>query len=131
MKTATFLALAAVGKLAAAHATFQEMLVNGKSSGSTGVRGTSNQNNPIYSTADALASDMMICKGGSKVAGSVSVKSGDKLTLQWHHNNPASAGDQDEPIASVCYSVCTYYIMTNHGAVSQGPHHRLGGEGFD
>lgn len=103
MKTTTFLALAAVGKLAAAHATFQEMLVNGKSQGSTGVRGTSNENNPIYSTATELASDMMICKGGSKVAGSISVASGDKLTLQWHHNNPSSgAGDKDEPIAEVC-----------------------------
>ncbi|KAK7189345.1 hypothetical protein DPSP01_012387 [Paraphaeosphaeria sporulosa] len=100
MKTTTFLALAAVGKLAAAHATFQEMLVNGKSQGSTGVRGTSNQNNPIYSTAEELASDMIICKGGSKVTGSVSVASGDKLTLQWHHNNPMSSGDGDEPIAS-------------------------------
>ncbi|KAL5382014.1 hypothetical protein PMIN06_010794 [Paraphaeosphaeria minitans] len=99
MKTTMFLALAAIGKLAAAHATFQEMLVNGKSQGSTGVRGTSNQNNPIYSTADELASDMIICKGGSKVAGSVSVASGDKLTLQWHHNNPMSSGDGDEPIA--------------------------------
>lgn len=101
MKTTTFLTLAAVGKLAAAHATFQEMLVNGKSQGSTGVRASSNQNNPIYSTASGLASDMMICKGGSKVAGSVSVASGDKLTLQWHHNNPASSGDADEPIAAV------------------------------
>lgn len=101
MKTTTFLALAAVGKLAAAHATFQEMLVNGKSQGTTGVRGTSNQNNPIYSTASELASDMMICKGGAKVSGSVKVASGDKLTLQWHHNNPASAGDSDEPIAQV------------------------------
>ncbi|KAF2015551.1 carbohydrate-binding module family 1 protein [Aaosphaeria arxii CBS 175.79] len=101
MKTATFLAFAAIGKLAAAHATFQEMLVNGKSQGSTGVRGTSDQNNPILSTAADLASDMMICKGGSKVAGSVSVASGDKLTLQWHHNNPSSgAGDADEPIAA-------------------------------
>lgn len=103
MKTATFLTLAAVGKLAAAHCTFQEMLVNGKSQGTTGVRGTSNQNNPIYSTADELASDMMICKGGSSVTGQVSVASGDKLTLQWHHNNPSSgSGDADEPIAAVC-----------------------------
>ncbi|KAF1964741.1 hypothetical protein BU23DRAFT_547168 [Bimuria novae-zelandiae CBS 107.79] len=100
MKTTTFLALAAVGKLAAAHATFQEMLVNGKSFGNTGVRGTSNQNNPIYSTAAELASDMMICKGGVKATGSVSVASGDKLTLQWHHNNPMSSGDGDEPIAA-------------------------------
>jgi cellulase len=101
MKTATFLALAAVGKLAAAHATFQEMLVNGKSQGATGVRGTSNENNPIYSTSSDLASDMMICKGGSKVAGSVSVASGDKLTLQWHHSRPMISGEADEPIADV------------------------------
>ncbi|PVH97496.1 carbohydrate-binding module family 1 protein [Periconia macrospinosa] len=101
MKTATFLTLAAAGKLAAAHATFQEMLVNGQSFGTTGVRGSSNANNPILSTASNLASEMMVCKGGSKVSGTVSVKSGDKLTLQWHHNNPSSgSGDKDEPIAA-------------------------------
>jgi cellulase len=100
MKTATFLAIAAAGKLAAAHATFQEMLVNGRSFGNQGVRGSSNGNNPILSTSGNLASDMMICKGGSKVGGSVSVASGDKLTLQWHHNNPPTSGDKDEPIAA-------------------------------
>lgn len=107
MKTATFLTLATVGKLAAAHATFQEMLVNGRSFGSTGVRGSSNGNNPILSTQGNLGSDMMICKGGSKVSGSVSVASGDRLTLQWHHNNPSSgSGDIDEPIAKVCLCAC-------------------------
>lgn len=99
MKTSTFLAIAAAGKLAAAHATFQEMFINGKSQGTTGVRGTSNANGPIYSNAQELGSDMMICKGGAKVAGSVKVASGDKLTLQWHHNNPASPGDSEDPIA--------------------------------
>ena len=90
---------------------FVEMLVNGKSQGSTGVRGTSNQNNPIYSTAENLASDMMVCKGGEKVTGQVKVAGGDKLTLQWHHNNPMSSGDSDEPIAAVCPSILGAYEM--------------------
>ncbi|CAI6336163.1 unnamed protein product [Periconia digitata] len=118
MKTSTFLTLAVAGKLAAAHATFQEILVNGQSSGRTGVRGSSNANNPIYSTSGNLASDMMICKGGSKVSGTVNVKSGDKVTLQWHHNDPSSgSGDKDEPIAQSHKGPIIVWVAT---AASEG-----------
>jgi cellulase len=97
MRTAAAFILAAA-ELVAGHATFQFIAKNGGAQSTTGVRGTSNQNNPILSTADALASDMMICKGGAAVAGSFEVAGGDKLQLQWHHDNPV--GTSDEPIAA-------------------------------
>jgi cellulase len=99
MRTAAAFILAAA-ELVAGHATFQNIAKNGGAQSTTGVRGTSNQNNPILSTADALASDMMICKGGDAVAGSFEVAGGDKLQLQWHHNQGPASGDADEPIAA-------------------------------
>lgn len=102
MKTGAFIALAAA-ELAAGHATFQYMAKAGGEQTATGVRGTSDQNNPILSTAENLASDMMICKGGTAAAGQFEVAGGEKLTLQWHHNTGTDgAGDEDEPIAPVC-----------------------------
>jgi cellulase len=101
MKTAVFFAMAAA-ELVAGHATFQFISKNGGAQANTGVRGTSNQNNPILSTAENLASDMMICKGGAAVAGSFEVAGGDKLALQWHHNQGPNPADVEEPIALVC-----------------------------
>lgn len=97
--TAAFIALAAA-ELVAGHTTFQNFAKNGGAQTTTGVMGTSNQNNPIYSTAEELASNMMICKGGAFAAASFEVAGGDKLQLQWHHNQGPAPGDSDEPIAA-------------------------------
>jgi cellulase len=95
MKASIALALAAA-QLAASHATFQSMIVDGKDQGHhTGVRTPSNANNPILE----VGSTAMICNGGSKAADTVEVKAGSELTFQWHHNDPSSDGDKDDPIA--------------------------------
>ncbi|KAF9731546.1 hypothetical protein PMIN06_009579 [Paraphaeosphaeria minitans] len=97
MKTAIVFALAA-GKLAAAHATFQSFVIDGKDQGQhTAVRTPSNANNPILD----VTSSSMSCNGGTKAADTLEVAAGSEIGLQWHHNDGASTtGDNDEPIAA-------------------------------
>ena len=97
MKTSIAFALAAA-QLAAAHTTFQSMIIDGKDQGQhKAVRTPSNGNNPILD----VTSTAMICNGGKAAADTVEVKSGSEITFQWHHNDPATvSGDQDEPIAA-------------------------------
>jgi cellulase len=105
MKTSVAIALAAA-KLAASHATFQSFVLNGQDQGQhTAVRTPSNGNNPIYD----VTSTAMICNGGTAASDTLEVAAGSEITLQWHHNDPATtSGDSDEPIAAVRTNL--YYI---------------------
>lgn len=94
MKTAIAFALAA-GKLAAAHATFQSIVLDGKDQGGKAVQTPSNGNNPILD----VTSKSMICNGGTKAADTLEVAAGSQLGLQWHHNQGPNPSDSDEPIA--------------------------------
>lgn len=89
----------ATAQLAAAHATFQSFIIDGKDQGQHfAVQTPSNGNNPIYD----VTSTAMICNGGTKTSDQVEVAAGSEVTLQWHHNDPATtSGDSDEPIAAV------------------------------
>ncbi|KAI4605863.1 hypothetical protein J4E90_010688 [Alternaria incomplexa] len=92
-KTAIILAAA---NLAAAHTTFQSFVIDGKDQGQHfAVQTPSNGNNPILD----VTSTAMICNGGKATSDQVEVAAGSKLGMQWHHNDPASAGDGDDPIA--------------------------------
>lgn len=95
----TYIALAlAVAELAAAHTTFQSIVVDGEDQGQHyAVRTPSNGNNPIYD----VTSTAMICNGGSATDETVEVAAGSTIGLQWHHNDPMTeSGDSDEPIAA-------------------------------
>lgn len=124
MKTSIALALAAA-KLVASHATFQSFVIGGKDQGQhTAVRTPSNGNNPIMDPS----STAMICNGGSAAADTIEVAAGSEITMQWHHNDPATAsGDSDEPIAAVRIPTTSYLVVleANVSTVSQGPCHGL------
>ncbi|CAN9149829.1 unnamed protein product [Alternaria alternata] len=93
-KTAIILAAA---NLAAAHTTFQSFVIDGKDQGQHfAVQTPSNGNNPILD----VTSTAMICNGGKATADQVEVAAGSKIGMQWHHNDPVTTGDGDEPIAA-------------------------------
>src|SRR4051812_34312966 len=87
----------AAANLAAAHSTFQSFVINGKNMGQHfAVQTPSNANTPIFD----VTSTAMICNGGKATSDQVEVAAGSKVGMQWHHNDPASSGDSDEPIAA-------------------------------
>ncbi|KAF2641558.1 hypothetical protein P280DRAFT_469161 [Massarina eburnea CBS 473.64] len=120
MKTSVFYAIAAA-KLAAAHCTFQSIVLDGEDQGQHfAVQTPSNSNNPILD----VTSDSLICNGGTATDDQVSVAAGSKITMQWHHNDPATtSGDSDEPIASSHKGPVMVYIASadtkGEGAVWQ------------
>ena len=96
MKTTTAFILA-TANLVAGHATFQSFVIGGKDQGQHfAVQTPSNANNPILD----VTSPSMVCNGGKATSDQVSVAAGSSVTMQWHHNDPASSGDADEPIAA-------------------------------
>jgi lytic cellulose monooxygenase (C1-hydroxylating) len=95
MRTSVAFAIAAA-KLVAGHTTFQSFVVNGADV-TKGVQVPSNGNNPILD----VTSTAMNCNGGKATTDFVDFTAGSEITMQWHHNNPATiAGDADEPIAA-------------------------------
>ncbi|CAO2650084.1 Nn.00g013760.m01.CDS01 [Neocucurbitaria sp. VM-36] len=97
MKTTAAFVLAAAN-LVAGHATFQSFVIGGKDQGQHfAVQTPSNGNNPIKD----VTSPSMVCNGGTATADQVEVAAGSSITMQWHHNDPATtSGDNDEPIAA-------------------------------
>jgi|TARA_R110002003_G_scaffold111_14_gene9500 cellulase len=93
MRTSVAFALAAA-KLVAGHATFQSLVVGGKDQGQHfAVQTPSNGNNPIMDPT----SSAMVCNGGTAKTDFVEVAAGSEITMQWHHNDPATtSGDADE-----------------------------------
>jgi cellulase len=93
-KTAIILAVA---KLAASHATFQSFVIDGKDAGQHfAVQTPANGNNPIKDVTDSA----MSCNGGKATSDFVSVAAGSSVGMQWHHNDPMTENDGEEPIAS-------------------------------
>lgn len=119
MFTKTAIVLAAAN-LAAAHTTFQSFVIDGKDQGQHfAVQTPSNGNNPILD----VTSTAMICNGGKATSDQVEVAAGSTIGMQWHHNDPSSAGDGDDPIAASHKGPVMVYIAkadTNgEGAVWQ------------
>ena len=98
MKTTAAFVLAAAN-LVAGHATFQSFVIDGKDQGQHfAVRVPSNGNNPIKD----VTSSLLNCNDGASTTDQVEVAAGSSITMQWHHNDPATtSGDTDEPIAAV------------------------------
>ncbi|KAJ4373028.1 hypothetical protein N0V83_003319 [Neocucurbitaria cava] len=97
MKTTAAFVLAAAN-LVAGHTTFQSFVIGGKDQGQHfAVQTPSNGNNPIKD----VTSSAMVCNGGTATSDQVEVAAGSSVTMQWHHNDPATtSGDSDEPIAA-------------------------------
>ncbi len=111
MKT-TSAFLLATANLVAGHATFQSFVLGGKDqSQHFAVETPSNGNNPIMD----VTSTAMICNGGTATANQVEVAAGSSITMQWHHNDPATAGDGDEPIAASHKGPVMVYIAPATG----------------
>lgn len=103
MKTISFLAgLLAVASTASAHATFQQLWVNGVDQAGTCVRKPSS-NSPVTSVSSA---DIKCNAGGTTgVAGVCSVPAGGTVTIEMHQqsgdrscSNEAIGGNHDGPV---------------------------------
>jgi len=112
MRTSIAFALA-VAQLAAAHTTFQSIVIDGKDQGQHfAVQTPSNGNNPIKD----VTSSAMVCNGGTAKTDFVEVAAGSKIGMQWHHNDPATtSGDSDEPIAASHKGPVMVYIAKAEG----------------
>ncbi|KAF3004777.1 hypothetical protein E8E13_002001 [Curvularia kusanoi] len=93
MKFTQVIALAAASQLASAHTTVWSISVNGKDAGvgnkAGGYIDSPPNNNPV---TDVTSAAMECNVAGTKASTSVTVKGGDKIAFQWHHNSN-DAGD--------------------------------------
>ncbi|PWY89172.1 hypothetical protein BO70DRAFT_359479 [Aspergillus heteromorphus CBS 117.55] len=97
MKPSTYgmLALAAASKLASAHTTVQAVWINGVDQGlgntDDGYIRTPPSNSPVK---DVTSTDMTCNVNGDEAAAkTLSVKSGDVVTFEWHHENRDASDD--------------------------------------
>lgn len=94
MKFSQVLAIAAASQLASAHTTVWNILVNGKDAGVGNKQGgyidSPPNNNPV---TDVTSSAMSCNVPGVKAAKSVTVKGGDKIAFQWHHDSNSASDD--------------------------------------
>ncbi|KAJ4345139.1 hypothetical protein N0V95_005864 [Ascochyta clinopodiicola] len=94
MKFSAVLAVAAASQLASAHTTVWNILVNGKDAGVGNSNGgyidSPPNNNPV---TDVTSSAMTCNVAGTKAAKSITVKGGDKIAFQWHHDNNQASDD--------------------------------------
>ncbi|KAK0640365.1 putative endo-beta-1 [Lasiodiplodia hormozganensis] len=122
MKTQVYsmFALAAAAKLANAHATVFAAWINDEDQGlgnsASGYIRSPPSNSPI---TDVTSSDMACNVGGTTAtAKTLEVKSGDKFTFEWHHNNRDSG---DDIIASSHKGpVMVYMAPTEKGSAGSG-----------
>ncbi|KAF1929035.1 carbohydrate-binding module family 1 protein [Didymella exigua CBS 183.55] len=94
MKFSQVLAVAAASQLASAHTTVWNILVNGEDAGLGNTQGgyidTPPNNNPV---TDVTSSAMTCNVAGTKASKSITVKGGDKIAFQWHHDNNQASDD--------------------------------------
>ncbi|KAF2630107.1 carbohydrate-binding module family 1 protein [Macroventuria anomochaeta] len=94
MKFSQVLAVAAASQLASAHTTVWNILVNGKDAGVGNTQGgyidSPPNNNPV---TDVTSSAMTCNVAGVKAAKSITVKGGDKIAFEWHHDNNQASDD--------------------------------------
>ncbi|KAF4303518.1 Cellulose-binding domain fungal [Botryosphaeria dothidea] len=122
MKTHTYglLALAAAAKLASAHTTVFAAWINDEDQGlgnsADGYIRSPPNNDPVK---DVTSTDMTCNVNGATAAGkTLSVKSGDKFTFEWHHNGRDSS---DDIIASSHLGpVMVYLAPTEKGSSGSG-----------
>ncbi|KAK1142042.1 hypothetical protein N8T08_008248 [Aspergillus melleus] len=128
--TAGLLALAAAAKMANAHATVFAVWINGEDQGlgntDSGYIRSPPSNSPV---TDVTSTDMTCNVNGDKAAAkTLSVKSGDKVTFEWHHDS-RDAGD-DIIASSHLGPVMTYIAPTKKGSSGEG-WVKLAEEGYD
>jgi lytic cellulose monooxygenase (C1-hydroxylating) len=94
MKAFSLLALAAISKIANAHATVYAIWVNdvdqGLGNSASGYIRSPPNNNPI---TDVKSSGMTCNVNNSPTAKTIEVSGGDKITFEWHHNNRDASDD--------------------------------------
>lgn len=121
MKTTIgLLALAAAAKMANAHATVFAVWINGEDQGlgnsESGYIRSPPSNSPV---TDVTSKDMTCNVNGDKAtAKTLTVKGGDKVTFEWHHNS-RDAGD-DIIASSHQGPVMTYIAPTKKGSAGSG-----------
>ncbi|KAF4220099.1 hypothetical protein CNMCM8980_003388 [Aspergillus fumigatiaffinis] len=114
------LALAAAAKLVSAHATVHAVWINdvdqGAGNSAAGYIRTPPNNSPL---TDVTSSDMTCnVNGKNAVAKTLSVKAGDKVTFEWHHDSRSAS---DDIIASSHMGpVMVYMAPTEKGTAGNG-----------
>ncbi|KAE8155248.1 glycoside hydrolase [Aspergillus avenaceus] len=121
MKSSTvgMLALAAAAKLATAHTTVHAVWINdvdqGEGNSDSGYIRSPPSNSPI---TDVTSKDMTCNVNNVETAKTLSVKSGDKITFEWHHD---SRSESDDIIASSHKGpVMVYIAPTDKGTDGSG-----------
>ncbi|KAJ4384529.1 hypothetical protein N0V86_000128 [Didymella sp. IMI 355093] len=94
MKFSQVLAVAAASQLASAHTTVWNILVNGKDAGVGNVQGgyidSPPNNNPVK---DVTSKDVECNVANIKASKSITVKGGDKIAFEWHHDTNSASDD--------------------------------------
>ena len=94
MKFSQVLAVAAASQLASAHTTVWNILVNGKDAGVGNTQGGYIDSPPNNNPVTDVSSSAMTCNvPGVKASKSITVKGGDKIAFQWHHDNNQASDD--------------------------------------
>ncbi|KAB8071765.1 putative endo-beta-1,4-glucanase D [Aspergillus leporis] len=121
MKSSTvgMLALAAAAKLVSAHATVHAVWINdvdqGEGNSASGYIRSPPSNSPI---TDVTSTDMTCNVNNKATAKTLEVKSGDKVTFEWHHDSRSAS---DDIIASSHNGpILTYIAPTEKGTAGNG-----------
>jgi cellulase len=94
MKFSQVLAVAAASQLASAHTTVWNILVNGKDAGVGNVQGGYIDSPPNNSPVTDVTSKSVECNVANiKASKSITVKGGDKIAFEWHHDTNQASDD--------------------------------------
>jgi cellulase len=94
MKFSQVLAVAAASQLASAHTTVWNILVNGKDAGVGNVQGGYIDSPPNNSPVKDVTSKDVECNVANiKASKSITVKGGDKIAFEWHHDTNSASDD--------------------------------------
>ncbi|KAL2844172.1 endo-beta-1,4-glucanase D [Aspergillus pseudoustus] len=120
MKAFSILALAATAKLVSAHATVMAVWINdedqGLGNGADGYIRSPPNNSPV---TDVTSTDMTCnVNGATAAASTLSVKAGDKITFEWHHNSRDASDDIID--LSHLGPVLVYMAETEKGSAGNG-----------
>ncbi|KAF3047209.1 hypothetical protein E8E11_004095 [Didymella keratinophila] len=94
MKFSQILAVAAASQLTSAHTTVWNILVNGKDAGVGNVQGGYIDSPPNNSPVTDVTSKSVECNVANiKASKSITVKGGDKIAFEWHHDSNQASDD--------------------------------------
>jgi hypothetical protein len=109
MRSYALLALAASARLAAAHSTVYAIFVNdvdqGVGNSAAGYIRSPPNNDPLK---DVTSASMTCNVNNVATAKTVEVKSGDKVTFEWHHNSRDASDDIIDPVCPIMLSSLLY-----------------------